>query len=215
MTRISVAANRALLSAPPSRSSDLRARLRALSGCVDADDPGQVQAAGDRGHPNRGSRRRFARADREPVSIVRPAHGKSAAARIAAYDKRADVLYAEPNAQMRALALSPPNDPFFPSQWAFDVTGALAGWALYPGAYGATGGAPLAIVDTGVQATHEDLSGRVSTGLGASCVNSVPCVAGPAADDLGHGTHVAGMLARPPTTASASRASLSRHRSSL
>jgi hypothetical protein len=36
------------------------------------------------------------------VSIVRPAHGKSAAARIAAYDKGADVLYAELNAQMRA-----------------------------------------------------------------------------------------------------------------
>jgi subtilisin family serine protease len=127
------------------------------------------------------------------VSIVRPAHGKSAAARIAAYDKRADVVYAEPNAEMHALGLSPPNDPFFSLQWAFDVTDALDGWALYPGAYGATGGAPLAIVDTGVQATHEDLSGRVSTGLGASCVNATPCIAGPAADDVGHGTHVAGI----------------------
>ena len=39
------------------------------------------------------------------VSIVRPAHGESVAARIAAYDKRADVLYAERNAQMHAFSL--------------------------------------------------------------------------------------------------------------
>jgi thermitase len=127
------------------------------------------------------------------VSIVRLAPGESPAARIAAYDKRADVLYAEPNSQVHALGLPSPNDPDFSLQWAFATTGALDGWALYPGAYGATGGAPLAVVDTGVQATHEDLAGRVRTDLGASCVNSAPCVAGPAADDLGHGTHVAGI----------------------
>jgi serine protease len=127
------------------------------------------------------------------VSIVRPAPGKSASARIAAYDKRADVVYAEPNAQVHALALDPPDDPDFSSQWAFDLTGALEGWALYPGAYGATGGAPLAVVDTGVQATHEDLTGRVRTDLGATCLYPNPCTAGPATDDEGHGTHVAGI----------------------
>jgi thermitase len=127
------------------------------------------------------------------VSVIRLGPGESAAARIAAYDRRADVVYAEPNGQMHALALNPPNDPDFASQWAFNITGTLAGWALYPGAFGATGGAPLAIVDTGVQASHVDLTGRVRTDLGASCVNNAACVAGPAADDLGHGTHVAGI----------------------
>jgi serine protease len=127
------------------------------------------------------------------VSIVRLAPGESATARVAAYDKRADVLYAEPNAQVHALGLSAPDDPSFSSQWAFDATGALAGWGLYPGAYGATGGAPLAVVDTGVSAAHPDLTGRVRTDLGASCLNLTPCVSGPATDDHGHGTHVAGI----------------------
>ena len=67
------------------------------------------------------------------VSIVRLAPGESAEARIAAYARRADVVYAEPNGRVKALALTPPNDPDFPSQWAFAATGALDGWALYPG----------------------------------------------------------------------------------
>jgi subtilisin family serine protease len=127
------------------------------------------------------------------VSIVRLSHGESAAARIAAYAKRADVVYAEPNSRVEALALTPPNDPYFSSQWAFDATGALDAWALYPGAYGATGGALLAVVDTGISAAHPDLAGRVRTDLGASCLYPNPCVAGPATDDEGHGTHVAGI----------------------
>src|SRR5207302_8926076 len=127
------------------------------------------------------------------VSIVRLASGESVAARIAAYSKRADVLYAEPNGQVHALALDPPNDPYFSSQWAFDVTGALGGWALYPGAFGGTDGAPLAVVDTGVSAAHPDLTGRVRTDLGATCLYPSPCTAGPATDDEGHGTHVAGI----------------------
>ena len=127
------------------------------------------------------------------VSIVRLAPGESAAARIAAYDKRADVLYAEPNAQVHALGLSAPNDPDFSSQWGLNAAAVLAGWALYPGDYGATGDAPIAVVDTGVSASHEDLSGRVRTDLGASCLNLTPCVSGPATDDHGHGTHVAGI----------------------
>jgi thermitase len=129
------------------------------------------------------------------VSIVRLAPGESATARIAAYDKRADVVYAEPNGRVHALALDPPNDPDFSSQWAFAVTGTLGGWALYPGAFGATTGAQLAVVDTGVSAAHPDLAGRVRTDLGATCLYPSPCVAGPATDDNGHGTHVAGIAA--------------------
>jgi serine protease len=127
------------------------------------------------------------------VSIIRLGPGESVAARITAYSKRTDVLYAEANARVHALALGPPNDPDFSLQWAFDVTGALDGWALYPGAFGATGGAPLAVVDTGVSAAHPDLTGRVSTDLGATCLYPNPCLAGPATDDEGHGTHVAGI----------------------
>jgi subtilisin family serine protease len=127
------------------------------------------------------------------VSIVGLAPDESRRAAVAAYEGRTDVAYAEPNGRVHALALNPPNDPYFSDQWAFTVTGALAGWALYPGAYGATTGVPVAIVDTGVDASHPDLAGRVRTDLGASCLNLTPCVAGPAADDVWHGTHVAGI----------------------
>src|SRR5213082_2966073 len=127
------------------------------------------------------------------VSVVRLPPGESPAARIAAYAKRTDVAYAEPNGRVEALSLAAPNDPKFSSQWAFALTGALDGWALYPGAYGATGGAPRAVVDTGVSAAHEDLAGRVRTDLGASCLYPNPCLPGPATDDEGHGTHVAGI----------------------
>ena len=127
------------------------------------------------------------------VSIVRLAPDESREATIAAYEARADVVYAEPNGRVYALALNAPNDTYFPDQWALAVTGALAGWTLYPGTYAASTGAPLAIIDSGVEATHPDLAGRVRTDLGASCLNSTPCVAGPAADDDWHGTHVAGI----------------------
>src|SRR5947207_8705177 len=44
------------------------------------------------------------------VSVVRIAPGESAGARIAAYERRADVVYAEPNGRVYALALNAPND---------------------------------------------------------------------------------------------------------
>ena len=127
------------------------------------------------------------------VSIVGVAPGESRPAAIAAYEARIDVAYAEPNGRMYALALNAPNDPYFSDQWAFTATSALAGWALYPGSYGPSTGVPLAVVDSGVDASHADLAGRVRTDLGASCLNLTPCVAGPAADDDWHGTNVAGI----------------------
>lgn len=101
------------------------------------------------------------------VSVVRLAPDEPRAAAIAAYEARADVVYAEPNGRVYALALNAPNDTYFSDQWALAVTGALAGWSLFPGTYAASAGASLAVVDSGVDATHPDLAGRVRTDLGA------------------------------------------------
>ena len=72
------------------------------------------------------------------------------------------------------------------------------GWdAAGLGAFPATGGAKVGIVDTGIQSAHPDLSGKV-----ANCAQSqgiLPIFAGTiqegsCADDNGHGTHVAGTI---------------------
>src|SRR5207302_4256919 len=89
------------------------------------------------------------------------------------------------------------NDPGFSNDWAWQKIRAVAGWSVYPSAYATTGGATIAIVDTGVDSGHPDLSdGRVLTAQGANCVNGDgTCNSGSAADYNGHGTHVAGIAA--------------------
>jgi thermitase len=118
------------------------------------------------------------------------------------------VAYAEPNKILRATAI--PNDPLFGQLYGLNNTGqgggtpdadidAPEGWdAAGLAAFPATGGAKVGIVDTGIQATHEDLAGKV-----ANCARSqglIPGVTsgsiqvGSCADDNGHGTHVAGTI---------------------
>jgi thermitase len=125
-------------------------------------------------------------------------HGLGSLANAAArYAALPGVVYAEPNGVARGAALTAPNDPDFSADWAWQKIGAVAGWTVYPGAYSTTGGATIAIVDTGIDSGHPDLSdGRVLTAQGANCVNAAgTCNAGSALDDNGHGTHVAGIAA--------------------
>src|SRR3954452_19458404 len=62
-----------------------------------------------------------------------------------------------------------PNDPLFPRQWGLQQIHAPQAWAL--GALGA--GATIAVVDSGVDATHPDLRDRLVAGAnftsGESC----------------------------------------------
>jgi len=113
---------------------------------------------------------------------------------LAAYNARADVLYAEPDYVVHALYT--PNDPQYPNQWALPKVGAPAAWNISRG----SSSVRVAIVDCGVfsqatnraagdgQAGHPDLRGRVgfnqdftgsSTGFDDYC---------------NHGTHVAGIV---------------------
>jgi subtilisin family serine protease len=79
-----------------------------------------------------------------------------------------------------------PKPPAAPSQstpWGVARVGAPAAWSISRGA-----GAAVAVVDTGIDETHPDLSGRVL--LGPNFNNARKS----SRDDNGHGSHVAGTI---------------------
>jgi subtilisin family serine protease len=103
-------------------------------------------------------------------------------------------VYAVAIALSAGLALPPAgasNDPSFDKQWNMHRIGAEAAWARTTGATVRVG-----IVDSGIDLAHEDLANRVVAAT--SCLQSQgdpgKC-SGPGADDVGHGTHVAGIIA--------------------
>jgi thermitase len=127
------------------------------------------------------------------VAVVKLKAGSDVDAKLAAYRAHGNVVFAEPNYLAHATLLAP-NDPSYSQQWAYAKIQAVDGWGLYPGAYTTSGGAAIALVDTGVDSAHPDLAGRVNTAAGANCVNvSSTCTGDIALDDNGHGTHVAGI----------------------
>lgn len=101
------------------------------------------------------------------------------------------VRYAEPDAPLHVLRA--PDDPLYGQMGDLALVHAEAGWvAAGLGAFGsARTGVPVGIVDTGIDAAHEDLSGavRACATAAAGRVTSGGC-----ADDNGHGTHVAGTI---------------------
>lgn len=79
-----------------------------------------------------------------------------------------------------------PNDPLFGEQWALAKIGAPCAWQRTTGNAAVT----VAVLDTGVDLNHPDLVGRLR-GDGYDFVNDD---ADPS-DDVGHGTHVSGIVA--------------------
>jgi subtilisin family serine protease len=85
-----------------------------------------------------------------------------------------------------------PDDPRFDELYGMAAIGAPAAWrAAGLGAFPGVGGVPVGIVDTGIDATHEDLAGKVAA-CGAAADGRVR--EGECADENGHGTHVAGTI---------------------
>lgn len=114
---------------------------------------------------------------------------------IAALNDDPDVLYAEPDYVVRKSALLP-DDTYFAEQWALNNTGQSGGTndadIDAPEAWDALASSSpilVAVIDTGVDATHVELLGRVRNGYDFVNLDSLP------ADDEGHGTHVAGLIA--------------------
>ncbi len=141
--------------------------------------------------------------------------------------KRPEVEYAEPNYIWKAVAM--PNDPEFSELWGLHNTGQTDGTSDAdidaPEAWNITKGSRsviVAVIDTGVDYTHSDLSrnmwknskeipgngldddgnGVVDDVYGINVVGIDPTgpgcggrpTAGDPMDDVGHGTHVAGTI---------------------
>ncbi len=86
-----------------------------------------------------------------------------------------------------------PNDPAFSDVdrcWQYDRVGAYAAWASAR----SNGMVKVAVVDSGINASHEDLSGAIDAD---DAYNSNTATAGinAVADTVGHGSHVAGSIA--------------------
>ena len=140
--------------------------------------------------------------------------GVGVQAALAAFEADPQVLYAEPDYRVSAMAT--PDDPRFAEQWGLNNTGQQGGTPDAdidaPEAWDVTTGgndALIAVIDTGVDYNHPDLAanmwhnpadpldgvdndgnGIVDDYYGADFVNND----GDPMDDYGHGTHVAGIL---------------------
>jgi thermitase len=129
------------------------------------------------------------------VFRVKVARGLSLAGAAERLRMRGDVLFVEPNGIYHASAT--PNDPSFGSQWAPRKVQADLAWPMWtPKAQ-----VVVAIVDTGIDYTHPDLTNKVlrssGTVVGYNAVGSNAHTGNTAdpIDDQGHGTHCAGIAA--------------------
>ncbi|NQX00724.1 S8 family serine peptidase [bacterium] len=108
----------------------------------------------------------------------------AAAQLLTALQHHNDVEYAEPD--FTAEALGTANDPYFTqgSEWHLSKIQAPAAWDITTGSPGVT----VAIVDSGVRASHPDLAGKVLAGYDFVANDSDPT------DENGHGTAAAGVV---------------------
>jgi thermitase len=153
------------------------------------------------------------------LAVVETAPGADLAAAAADLVEAPDVEWAEPNYTFGLDAV--PNDPYYvtkqsvDSQANFTALGYPLGLIRMPDAWDYTTGSPdvvIAILDTGVDATHADLAGGIWTnqaeadgevGVDDDGNGFVDDIHGwdfadgdnDPSDDYGHGTHVAGIAA--------------------
>ena len=99
------------------------------------------------------------------------------------------VEYAEPN--YYAYAQETPNDPAFGNQWGLQKIHAPEGWDFTRGSSSVV----IAVIDTGIDGTHQDLADKVMAGYNFVADPDVAIPAHSNSDDNYHGTHVAGIAA--------------------
>lgn len=117
------------------------------------------------------------------IYLARPASNHDASEWTAYWEHYDGVQYVQAN---RRLAVSArPNDPMLSSQDYLETIGAIKAWDEATGNTDIT----IAIVDTGIDLEHPDLSANIVEGVNLLEENQLP------QDDNGHGTNIAGVLA--------------------
>lgn len=114
--------------------------------------------------------------------VVLPPHVDESAA-IRALSLRPEVAFAELD-QLHSPQWTP-DDPYYTDQWHLVKVGAPEAWDLSPGSADTV----IAILDTGVDASHPDLAGKLVPGWNVLLGNA------DTTDEHGHGTSVAGTAA--------------------
>ncbi|MBQ9930183.1 MAG: S8 family serine peptidase [Oscillospiraceae bacterium] len=104
--------------------------------------------------------------------------------------QRDDVLYAGPDYVITAASTTP-DDTYYSSQWALPKIKMPQAWDIEQGKSTVFVG----VVDSGIHASHPDLSGKVDVGLSRECTGGVAMSINAVADTAGHGTQVAGVIA--------------------
>lgn len=104
-----------------------------------------------------------------------------------------NVLYAEPNYILTAFGDKPqPNDTYFAQQYAPQLTQASLAWGIWQPNTSVT----LAIIDTGVDSNHPDLTNKMlRDSKGVVIGYNATDKSANAMDDHYHGTHCAGIAA--------------------
>jgi serine protease len=121
-----------------------------------------------------------------PVVSVHTATDRSTAAKLVEQGQSAShAVGVELDAVVSAAAVPSGSDPYRGQQWDLAKVGAGDAWPKSTGA-----GVTVAVVDSGVDASHPDLASHVLPGY-----DVIAGKAGPSTDPFGHGTHVAGTIA--------------------
>jgi thermitase len=143
------------------------------------------------------------------LELVDPQPGVSVGAAVAELERMDGVVYAEPDHVVRQTAV--PNDPLLSYEWDMTAIRAPEAWDVTTG----SAQVPVAVVDTGIDATHPDLASNVWTNPGESGggreTNGLDDDGNGRIDDVhgwdfvdhdaqpqdgnGHGTHVSGTIA--------------------
>lgn len=130
------------------------------------------------------------------TELVRAPAGADVEALAAKLRRDPRVRYAEPDYYLYPLAApgasnTVPNDPDYGEQWHLQDFGLPAAWALETGEADIV----LAVLDSGIDVTHEDLEGRSYPGCDVYSGDNDPSPgsASQVAANQRHGTHVAGI----------------------